>query len=72
MKKAITMFALLAMISGLCAGCKKDADQPKPETMQQTQRNDAKDWEPETAEYPADDSHDGHDHSTDDHSGHDH
>lgn len=70
MKKAITIFTILAMISGLCAGCKKEADpSPKPETTQQTQESDAKDWEPETAEQPADHdhSHDDHDHSDHDH-----
>ena len=68
MKKVISMFAILALVSGLCAGCKKEADQPpKPETTQQPQESDAKDWEPETSEQSTDDSHDGHDHS-----GHDH
>lgn len=61
MKKV--MLAILVMIGGLCTGCKKDADQPKPEAMQQSQESNAKDWEPETSEQPADNSHDGHDHS---------
>lgn len=72
MKNVMMMLALLTMISGLCSGCKKDADQLNPETTQQGQENNDTDWEPETAEQPADDSHDGHDHSTDDHSGHSH
>ena len=72
MKKAITLFAILALVTGLCAGCEKDADKLNPETTQQSQENSTTDWEPETATEPADHdhSHDGHDHG--DHSGHDH
>lgn len=66
MKKAITMLVALALICGLCASCKKEADQPpKPEPAQQPEAQ-AKDWEPETAQCPVDDhdhSHDGHDHT---------
>ena len=70
MKKVITVFAVLVMIAGLCAGCK---DKPEPEATQQSQESNAKDWEPETSEQPTtNDSHDDHDHSSGDHSGHDH
>ena len=69
MKKVISMFAILVMIGGLCAGCKdKEADNPKPEATQQSQESNAKDWEPETSKQPTTHSdEDGHDHS-----GHDH
>jgi len=74
MKNVISMFAILVMIGGLCAGCKdKEADKSKPEATQQSQESKAKDWEPETSEQStADDTHDGHDHDAGDHSGHDH
>ena len=74
MKKVISMFAILVMIGGLCAGCKgKEADKPKPEATQQSQESDAKDWEPETSEETTTNSpQDGHDPSVGDHSGHDH
>ena len=73
MKNVISMFAILAMIVGLCTGCKnKEADNPNPEATQQSQESKAKDWEPETSEQPTDNSHDGHDHDAGDHSGHDH
>ena len=75
MKKVIIMFAILAMIAGLCVGCKKDADTPEPEAeaTQQPQESNAKDWQPETSELPATDStQGGHDPSVGDHSGHNH
>jgi len=69
MKRVISMFAILVMIGGLCAGCKdKKADKSKPEATQQSQESNAKDWEPETSKQPtAHSDEDGHDHS-----GHDH
>ncbi len=73
MKKVISMFAILVMTVGLCAGCKKDTDTPKPDTTQQSQESNAKDWEPETSKQPTTDStQGGHDHSVGDHSGHNH
>ena len=73
MKKVITMFAILVMIAGLCTGCKKDTDTPEPDATQQSQENNAKDWEPETSEPSTTDStKGGHDLSVGDHSGHNH
>ncbi len=67
------MFAILVMIGVLCAGCKKDADKPKPEATKQSQESNAKDWEPETSKQPTTDStQGGHDPSVGDHSGHNH
>ena len=69
MKKVISMIVLLVMISGLCAGCKEtEADKPKAEVTQQSQKSDDKNWEPETSKQPTTHS-DEDDH---DHSGHDH
>ena len=74
MKKVISMFAILVMIGGLCAGCKdKEAEKPKPEATQQSQEGNAKDWEPETSKQPTTNStQGGHDTSVGDHSGHNH
>ena len=68
------MFAILVMIGALCAGCKdKEADKPKPEATQQSQKSNAKNWEPETSKPPTTNStQGGHDHSASDHSGHNH
>ncbi len=74
MKNVISMFAILAMIGGLCAGCKdQKADKPKPEATKQSQEINAKDWEPETSKKSTTDStQGGHDTSVGDHSGHNH
>ena len=74
MKKVISMFAILVMIGGLCTSCKdKEADKPKPETTQQSQESNTKDWEPETSKQSTTNStQGGHDHSAGDHSGHNH
>lgn len=69
MKKVIIMVAILVMIAGLCVGCKKDADTPKPDATQQSQESNAKDWQPETSEQSTTG---GHDTSVGDHSGHNH
>jgi len=73
MKKVISMFAILVVIGGLCTGCKdKEADKPKPETTQQSQESNTKDWEPETSEETTNSPQGGHDTSVGDHSGHNH
>jgi len=63
MKKAVSMFAALVMIAGLCVGCGK-ADKSEPKAVEKPKARNAKSWEPETAKQPeAHDVNDGHDHS---------
>ena len=55
MKKTMSMFAALAMMTGLCVGCGNE-DKPKPEAPKQPKKSSTTNWAPEMTKQPKEDN----------------